>query len=66
MVVETPDASEPGSEGFAHLGAVETRQFLRALAAGTEPVVLPEQACVVTEVLEAIYASAESGRTITF
>jgi predicted dehydrogenase len=66
LVLETPDASEPGSEDFARLGAVETRQFLEALCAGTDPVVLPEQACTVTEVLEAVYASAATGETIRF
>jgi predicted dehydrogenase len=66
LVVETPDASEPGSEDFAHLGAVETKQFLAALDAGTDALVVPEQACVVTEVLEAVYASAASGETVRF
>ena len=33
---------------------------------GTKPTVLPEQALVVTEVLEAIYRSAESGKPIHF
>lgn len=66
MVVETPDASEPGSTAFPVLGAIETRQWLRAVIDDTDPLVLPEQACRVTEILEAIYASAASGETIKF
>lgn len=66
MVVETPDASAPGSTDFGVLGAIETRQWLRAVLDDTDPLVLPEQACRVTEILEAIYASAASGETIKF
>ncbi|MGC3995684.1 MAG: Gfo/Idh/MocA family oxidoreductase [Propionicimonas sp.] len=66
MIVETPDASAPGSGDFTTLGTIETRQFLEAVRDGHAPLVLPEQACVVTEVLEAIYASAASGETIRF
>ena len=32
----------------------------------TDPLVLPEQACTVTEILEAIYASAASGEPVRF
>lgn len=44
----------------------EMWQFYKALEEGKEPTVLPEQALVVTEVLEAIYRSAESGKPIHF
>ena len=33
---------------------------------GTKPTVLPEQALVVTEVLEAIYTSAKTGKPVFF
>ncbi len=66
MIVEAPDASEPGSTAFPFLGAIETRQWLRAVIDDTDALVLPEQACRVTEILEAIYESAASGETITF
>jgi predicted dehydrogenase len=66
MVVATPNASQEGSGGFTTLGTLETRQFLEAIRDGREPLVLPEQACTVTEVLEAIYASAASGETVRF
>ena len=32
----------------------------------TDPVVLPEQACVVSEILEAIYVSAKTGEPFYF
>ncbi len=66
MVVSEPNASSPGSEGFTALGTAETKQWLEALRDGTDPVVLPEQACVVTEILEAIYASSASGEPVRF
>jgi predicted dehydrogenase len=66
MIVSAPNASSPGSEGFTTLGTIETKQFLEALRDGGQPLVRPEQACTVTEVLEAIYASARSGQPVTF
>lgn len=53
-----------GSQG--QLGVREAEQWLDAIINDTDPLVLPEQACVVTEVLEAIYKSAETGQTISF
>ena len=66
MIVSGPDPSTPGSDGFTTLGTLETKQWLEAIRDDTDPLVLPEQAAVVTEVLEAIYASAASGETIRF
>ncbi|WP_102409769.1 Gfo/Idh/MocA family oxidoreductase [Beduinella massiliensis] len=45
---------------------VEAEQFYAALENGTQPTVLPEQALVVTEVLEAIYTSAKTGKPVFF
>lgn len=45
---------------------VEAEQFYAALENGTKPTVLPEQALVVTEVLEAIYTSAKTGKPVYF
>ncbi len=45
---------------------VEAEQFYAALENGTKPTVLPEQALVVTEVLEAIYTSANTGKPVYF
>ncbi|MCL1796058.1 MAG: Gfo/Idh/MocA family oxidoreductase, partial [Clostridia bacterium] len=47
-------------------GITEARLWTDAVRNGTDPVVLPEQACVVSEILEAIYESAETGKPIYF
>ena len=44
----------------------EARLWIDAIRNDTPPVVLPEQACVVSEILEAIYESAKTGKAITF
>ncbi|MEI6580150.1 MAG: Gfo/Idh/MocA family oxidoreductase, partial [Eubacteriales bacterium] len=45
---------------------VEARLWIDAVINDTELVVKPEQALVVTEILEAIYESARTGETINF
>ena len=45
---------------------VEQRVFVDAILKGSPLTVLPEQACVVTEILEAIYESAKLGKAVTF
>ena len=49
-------AGEPGYE--------EAKQWLNAILNGTEPLVKPEEAYVVTQILEAIYRSAETGKEV--
>lgn len=44
----------------------EAYQWLRAILDDTEPLVTPEQAFVVTRILEAIYQSAEIGKAVEF
>ena len=44
----------------------EARQWYKALREGTDPCVLPEQALVVSQVLEAIYESYRTGKTVYF
>jgi len=44
----------------------EQLNFISAIEKGTPLTILPEQACVVTEVLEAIYESAKTGKLIEF
>ena len=41
-------------------------KWVDCITKGTDPAVLPEQAAVVTRVIEAIYKSAETGETIVF
>ncbi|HZJ58102.1 MAG TPA: Gfo/Idh/MocA family oxidoreductase [Clostridia bacterium] len=45
---------------------LEARAWIDAIINDTDPVVLPEQALAVTEILEAIYESAKTGKAITF
>lgn len=44
----------------------EQMRWLDAIENDTDPVVLPEQACVVSEILEAIYTSAATGKPVYF
>ncbi|WP_040952628.1 Gfo/Idh/MocA family protein [Gorillibacterium massiliense] len=43
---------------------LEARLWIEAILNDTDPVVLPEQALVVSEILEAIYESAKTGKTV--
>ena len=44
----------------------EAYQWIKSIAEDTEPLTKPEEACVVSEIIEAIYKSAETGKTIYF
>jgi predicted dehydrogenase len=46
--------------------ALEAKQWLDAVKYDKEPLVKPEEAFVVTKILEAIYKSAETGKEIVF
>lgn len=65
-----PDLSSGGVafyEGVSNNPAeVEARRWIDAVKNDTEVVVMPEQACVVSEILEAIYKSAETGQPVYF
>lgn len=45
-------------------GYLEAKQWLDAIINDTEPLVNPEQAFVVTQILDAIYKSAETGKEV--
>lgn len=45
-------------------GYLEAKQWLNAIINDTDPLVLPEQAFIVTQILEAIYKSHETGTMI--
>lgn len=47
-------------------GVLEATQWLDAIANNTDPLVRPEQAYKVTQILEAIYRSAETGKEVIF
>jgi predicted dehydrogenase len=44
----------------------EARQWIDCIVNDTEPLVKPEEALVVSEILEAVYKSAETGQTVYF
>jgi len=44
----------------------EMEKWIEAIDKNIDPVVLPEQALVVTKILEAIYESAETGKPVYF
>ncbi len=70
LVIEKPDMSAGGVafyDGVTETAPItEQMRWLDAIENDTDPVVLPEQACVVSEILEAIYASAKSGEPVYF
>lgn len=65
-----PDVSAGGVafyDGVKENPAItEARRWIDAVENDTDPVVLPEQACVVSEILEAIYTSAKTGEPVYF
>ena len=65
-----PDLSSGGVAFYDGVSSspadVEARRWIDAVKNDTDPVVLPEQACVVSEILEAIYKSAETGAPVYF
>lgn len=69
-LVESRPMAGPGIAYFgpnsADPGTKEARQWLECIIQDTEPLVKPEQAFVVTQILEAIYKSAETGKEIIF
>ena len=70
LYVTKPDLNAGGVayyEGGAESQAdKEARLWIEAIRNGTEPLVKAEQALVVSEILEAIYQSAKTGKTIYF
>ena len=70
LVVIKPDLSTGGVDFYegkaVGAGEVEARSWIDSILNDTEPVVLPEQAFAVTQILEAIYNSAKTGKQIDF
>ena len=68
--VETPDFSAGGVAFFGGAAEkaddVEQKVFYNAVVNGEPLTVKPEQALVVTQILEAIYEAAKSGKTVYF
>ncbi len=70
LIEVRPDMSAGGVafyDGVKETPAItEQRMWLDAIEQDKDPVVLPEQACVVSEILEAIYVSARTGKPFMF
>lgn len=64
------DTSAGGVAFYDGAGAsssdVEAANWIKAVIDDTQPYVLPEQACVVSEILEAIYESSKTGKPVYF
>ncbi len=52
--------------GGGEEGTIDCRQWLEAVQKGTQPLVKPEEALVVTQILDAIYQSARENREVKF
>ncbi len=68
--VEKPDLNSSGVAFFSGQGEdapdIEQRVFYNAITKGDDLIVKPEQAIAVTRILEAIYESARTGKTVYF
>ena len=52
--------------GNASPSDVEAANWIKSVIDDTDPIVLPEQALVVSEILEAIYESSKTGKPVYF
>jgi predicted dehydrogenase len=70
LTITKPDLTARGVafyDGVKETPALtEARRWIDCLKNDTDPIVLPEQACVVSEILEAIYISAKTGEPFYF
>ena len=71
QTVKKPDLSAGGVaffEGSAGMtpAQMEAHYWINAILNDTDPMVLPDQALTVTEILEAIYTSAKTGKAVYF
>ena len=67
LMQETVTPSRPApAQGVSKETIADCRHWLEAIQKGTSPLVKPEQALVVTRILEGIYRAAEQNREIRF
>jgi predicted dehydrogenase len=63
--VVPPERATEGQSGSSDpLHVLEIQGFIRAIREDTDPLVLPEQALTVSRIVDAIYASDESGEAV--
>lgn len=60
------NVSSPEITDQVNMNDYDINHWIEAIKNDTDPAVLPEQAAVVTRVIEAIYESAATGKTIVF
>jgi predicted dehydrogenase len=63
FVIAGPGPADWGGDPW-RVGDAEAKTWLDAIVNNTDPVVKPEQAFVVTQILDGIYRSAETGKAI--
>jgi predicted dehydrogenase len=63
LVISGPGPADWGGDPF-RVGDAEAKTWLDAIVNNADPVVKPEQAFAVTQILEAIYRSAETGKAV--
>lgn len=70
LYVKKPNLDADGVDFYegesASPAAVEAKMWIEAILEDKEPLVKPEQALIVTEILEAIYESARTGKAVHF
>ncbi len=70
LYTNKPDWDIAGAEFYERFAGSpsdrDMRQWMNCIINDTEPCVLPEQAYVVSQILEAIYKSAETGKPVYF
>ena len=64
--IDTSDPMPPFSIKSEAPGKEEIRRFVDAIRNDTEVFIKPEQAMVVTQIIEAVYQSAKTGKEIVF
>jgi predicted dehydrogenase len=71
LYIEQFDMKTKGVDFYSGLKSsdpayLEARQWIDCIRNDTDPCVLPEQALVVSQILEAIYTSSKTGETVYF
>ncbi|MDR1663342.1 MAG: Gfo/Idh/MocA family oxidoreductase [Clostridiales bacterium] len=70
LIVTKPELSAGGAAFYSgaatDMNVLEQRVFYDAVTGGSPLTVLPEQAYVVTQILEAVYESAKTGKPVNF
>ena len=70
LYVTKPDMEASGADFYSGASEdpseLEARMWIHSILNNTDPVVKPEEALVVSEILEAIYTSSKTGKPVFF